>query len=409
MSRLAEITIFTKEGGPLTKRIALLKDGNFRADGSPCLMAKGTARRHPVPDVHALAATISELKSNQALALGRLRDGLPGEVAITTKSRLGDGKAISRSIENFEFTKGVSAWALLDFDEKGMPDEVRQNIEALGGVWETLCAVLPALERSAHVTRRSTSSGLYRTDTGEKLRGSNGLHVFVLVADGADIERFLRNLHERCWLAGLGWNMIGAGGKLLERSIVDRMVGSPERLVFEGKPVLKAPLAQDATHRRPIATDGAALNTSTECPPLTDAEESRLRELRADSIRRLAPEADRVRKEFVEQKAESISARTGKSAAEARQIADEWAGGVLSADVVLPFDRQEFAGCSVADVLADPTRFAGQTLSDPVEGELYGVVKSHGHLSRRRRRVDSEFRPRRCAVHPRRREGERGG
>ena len=51
---------------------------------------------------------------------------------------------------------------------------------------------------------------------------------------GADSERFLRALHDRCWLAGLGWMMVSASGALLERSIVDRMVGGAERLVLIG-------------------------------------------------------------------------------------------------------------------------------------------------------------------------------
>jgi hypothetical protein len=49
-------------------------------------------------------------------------------------------------------------------------------------------------------------------------------HVYLHVQDGAEVERFLRTLHERCWLAGFGWHMVGAGGQLLDRSIVDRMV-----------------------------------------------------------------------------------------------------------------------------------------------------------------------------------------
>lgn len=61
------------------------------------------------------------------------------------------------------------------------------------------------------------------------------MHVFILVQDGRDCERFLKTLHLRCWLAGFGWMMVGAGGQLLERSIVDRVVGSPERLGFEGR------------------------------------------------------------------------------------------------------------------------------------------------------------------------------
>ena len=116
--------------------------------------------------------------------------------------------------------------------------------------------VLPALGDVARVTRRSTSAGLSRSDTGEPLPGSDGMHVYVAAKDGADSERFLRALHERCWLAGLGWMMVSTSGALLERSIVDRTVGGPERLVFEGGPVLVPPLQQDKESRRAIAVDG---------------------------------------------------------------------------------------------------------------------------------------------------------
>jgi hypothetical protein len=104
--------------------------------------------------------------------------------------------------------------------------------------------------------RRSTSAGLFRTDTGEKIAGSDGIHTYVLIKDGADSERFLKALHQRCWLCGLGWLMTGAAGQLLERSIIDRAVGRPERLVFEGPPALIPPLEQDQESRRPIVHEG---------------------------------------------------------------------------------------------------------------------------------------------------------
>jgi hypothetical protein len=50
--------------------------------------------------------------------------------------------------------------------------------------------------------------------------------------------------------------------------------------------------------------------------------------------------------------------------------------GVLLPDVVLPFDDPAFAGCSVADVIADPDKFEGATLADPLEGVDYGVCKA---------------------------------
>jgi hypothetical protein len=44
--------------------------------------------------------------------------------------------------------------------------------------------------------------------------------------------------------------------------------------------------------------------------------------------------------------------------------------------VVLPFDDEDLAGTTVADVLADPGRFEDATLADPIEGILYGAGKA---------------------------------
>ena len=44
--------------------------------------------------------------------------------------------------------------------------------------------------------------------------------------------------------------------------------------------------------------------------------------------------------------------------------------------MVLPFDDADLAGETVADVLADPTRFEDATLADPLEGVAYGAGKA---------------------------------
>ena len=99
-------------------------------------------------------------------------------------------------------------------------------------------------------------------------RAQAGQHVYLLALDGADVERFVLDAHARCWLAGFGWMMVGAGGQLLERSIVDRMVAAPERLWFEGAPILVPPLEQDAEARRARVVEGEILDTLVACPPL---------------------------------------------------------------------------------------------------------------------------------------------
>jgi hypothetical protein len=139
------------------------------------------------------------------------------------------------------------------------------------------------------------------------------------VRDGADIERFLKTFHLRCWLAGLGWMMVGAGGQL-ERSIVDRMVGAPERLVFEGGPVIEPPLQQDRDSRRPIAIEGDTLDTVVACPPLSIVELSQLNTLRAKWSSRLADEAGKTRRAFIASQAQALAARKGLALAEAEKV-----------------------------------------------------------------------------------------
>jgi hypothetical protein len=377
-----EITGFAKAGGPLTKRIALGPDGKPVSDGSACVMGSGAARRLRFPSIEEFADCIGNLAQNEAIALGALRPGLPDQVEIATRAKLeklngtAGPKIIARIAEEICYRPRHRGLALLDFDTKGMPSSVEARLEELGGFWPAMIAVCPELKGVARVTRRSTSAGLYRADTGEQFAGTGGLHVYVLVSNAADIERFLAALHARCWLAGLGWLMVGAGGQPLERSIVDRMVGGPERLVFEGAPVLEAPLAQDCAKRKPIVRHGDALDTLAACPPLTIAEQAELKSLRAKEAHRLAPERTKARESFIAAQVKKIVERTGAAPHIAAAIAEKQCEGVLLPDVVLPFDDPELNGTTVAQVLADPALYEGATLADPLEGVEYGRCKA---------------------------------
>jgi hypothetical protein len=375
----SEIVCFTKSGGPLTKRIYLTEDGSSKSDGSACVMSHGIAQRFQISGVARLGKLLEQLQPNQAIALGALRAGLPDKAEITTKGALNGSTrpdVIARTGANIIYRPGQSAFALIDFDTKGMPPEVCARLDELGGCWPALLSVIPGLCKVARITRASTSAGLYRSDSGEAVPGSNGEHIYIAVRDGADVERFLKTLHERCWLNGLGWMMIGAGGQLLERSIVDRMVGPPERLVFEGAPSLEPPLAQDLKARRPIVTEGDALDTHTACPPLTVREKARLQELRSKDAHRLAGDSAKARAAFIDKQSAQLAKRTGVSRQVAKDIIAKQCKGELLPLVALPFDAPELEGKTVADVLADPERFEGETLADPLEGIEYGRGKA---------------------------------
>ena len=185
--KMAEITLFTKSGGILTKRISLAADGSVKSDGSACKMSQGVARRVEVAGVKQLVEVIDQVQPNQAIALGVLKPDLPDVVKVVTKKEFASGAVrsdvIARTSDAIIYRNEHPAFALLDFDTKGMPPDVATELKRLGGFWEALLSVLPAFGDVAHLVRRSTSSGLSRSDTGEELPGSDGLHVYVAGAE----------------------------------------------------------------------------------------------------------------------------------------------------------------------------------------------------------------------------------
>ncbi len=381
---MIEITHLEKVGGPLTKRISLSPDGTLKSDGSACLMARGNAQRVRLPDLGHVAALIQSFGSQEAIALGAMRQDLPDHVRVVTQGQLArlngttpqPAGTIARTSTYISYEPGRPALALIDVDCKGMPDTVETRIKQAGGFWKAFVSVLPEMETTGRIVRRSTSTGISRTDTGEALPGSDGLHIYLHVQDGGDVERFLETLHERAWLAGFGWHMVGVAGQLLDRSIVDRMVYAAERLVFEGAPVLAPPLAQDQEARRPTVFDHPPLDTKEACPLLRIAEQARLKELKSKSANILAPSRAKARDHFIGQHADRMAASLGISEQEARRIIGRQTEGVLLPHLVLPWDDAEFAGCTVADILKDPDRFVGATMADPLEGVTYGSGKA---------------------------------
>lgn len=372
-----EITLIQKRGpNPvMSKRIFLDAQGVLRSDGSQCLMAQGTARRATAETANVLAKHIMACGSDQAIALGALKTGLPASVPITVPGkRKDDPRAITRSREFIDYLPGVAGWALIDFDIKGMPPPVAASIEAAGCMWNALVSVAPGLGRAARVSRASTSSGLFRTDTGVALGGTGGSHHYVLVKDAGDIERLLRDLHDRCWLHGMGWHVIGGAGQLLDRSLVDRMVAYGERLCFEGAPIIEPPLAQDQVKRIAEAFEGDAVDSLLIVSRLTEYERSRVKEAKEASAEALGKTASEARARHDRALADKLSVRWGMPLTSALRLVAARHRGVLMPYLELEFDH--LGAHTVADVLADPDGFVGETLADPLEGVDYGRCKA---------------------------------
>ena len=368
-----EITIFRKARGVLSKRISLNKAGGIEADGSECRMTEGSACRFQLNGVEALADLIEQMPSEEALALGQLRPELPDKVKVILTRELNDKRppdVIARTAEFLHYGSGAPAYMLLDYDRKGQPKEVTDKLKELGGFWKAITAVVPKITGVARVTRSSTSAGLYHRRTDVWLGSNAGQHVYIAVKDGSDIKRALETLRERLWLSGLGYYVVGASGQLLDRSIIDAGVFGPERLVFEGAPILVPPVAQDNAERRPQAVAGETVDTTEAISPLSDDERAKVAQLKAAARERLKPEAAVERKAW----AKKFAARHGLSEEAAERIATDAANYTLQPEFELEFD--ELGGCTVREVLADPDTYVGQTLADPVEGIAYGRGKA---------------------------------
>ncbi len=368
------ITRMRKAGSALLcKRITAGDDGKPVSDGSPCAMTNGTATRvEIVTGAAGLADLIAVLDPSEALVLGD-HVAEADEIRITRAKNAAPARACyGRTLQTFRFRAGKPAVVLLDFDQKGMPDKVADLIDTLGGFETALSLLLPKLESYARVVRASTSAGIYNKETGEKFPASGGQHLYLFAQDGADVPRFLRDLQARAWLEGLGWIMVAARGAKLVRSIVDTSVGSPERLVFEGPPLVVAPLAQDREARRPIAHDGEPIDTGTACPPLTAEEERQFQSLVTEAKRVAEPEAEAAIEKAAGKLAQDCAIPIETARATIRASHE---GRLLSWDEV-HFDDDEIGVVSVADILADPEHYHGETLADPLEGRDYGKGKA---------------------------------
>ena len=374
-----EITLLKKSDGILSKVITAAVDGSPVSDGSACRMSSGMAKRMSLPDgAQTLADLIEKMAPNEALSLGRLVSSVGKSAPVTTVSRLKSAPvgAIARSRDFLEFMPDAPAFMLLDIDRKGMPQAVVDRIDAAGGVVPLLTELFPELMKAARVERASTSAGISNTATGQAFAGSGGMHIYLLVEDGADIPRALAALCDRLWLNRCGWLNVGSAGQVLVRSPVDASVGSPERLCFEGAPIVEPPLTQDLDARRPSVAPGLAADTRRAIPPLSEAEHGLLEQIRGAERRRIAAEVI-ARREAADLKlSREIADREGIPIEVARRQVAARHENILMPEIALVMDDDTLGNVTVADVLKNPNRFIGETLADPLEGPAYGRCKA---------------------------------
>jgi len=221
-----KITIFSSENGNLNKSIFL--DGRKTSNA---LLYKGKFTTKEIPNLKTLQKELKKLKSNQAIGLGINKNA---DMGIIT-SRNSDPKT-ARSKENFEWNKDLNL-ILLDYDYFEGLKEINNTHEFRN----TLIEIEPLFTYCEMLILPSSSSRIFKDN--KLFMNSRGLHCYIIIR--GDVDKFRDNLWYSCWAKGFGAIKLAADGSILPRTIFDKAVFSPERLVFETAPELEKGLVQE--------------------------------------------------------------------------------------------------------------------------------------------------------------------
>ncbi|ANY80634.1 hypothetical protein BB934_22365 [Microvirga ossetica] len=318
---------------------------------------------------------LDELGTHQAIGLGILRDGVVRSV-ITTLGQLArmpehdEPDVRARSLSHFTFHDGPG---LLLIDN----DNGRNTADLLA-------AVCPPMRGVASLTRAAMSASVIHPGLGLAVP-SAGEHVYCILDDQRCSKEALEILHKACFVAGHGRIDLSRAGSFLQRSAVDRAVGSPERLVFEGRPIVESPLI---VRERPFVARGGDVLRIAELRAWAEARDiaARYREC----VIALESDPDLIERRRAVQAAhratlEEHHRQAGMPVAEARRKAERTVrslarsslkSGVIRLDPDDVFVTRDRGRVSYRVMLADPAAWEGCTGFDPEEGESYGHCAS---------------------------------
>lgn len=332
-------------------------------------MVEGHAKVVSVANVDEFAALLQTLKPSQAFAYG-IPAVAEGPV-MTRQSWLSAGKpasAVCRTKESMQWPDGPGVF-LLDYDPAD-PSKVLTRDDLIKAV-ETVC---PGLAECSLVHGESSSSNIYREDTGAQVRGLAGQRIYFLVENAIDIPEAGERLQTHLWANGYGHIMISAAGSLLPRTVVDSTVWQTNRLDFAAGAECVLPLVQ--RRGAPFVRPGRLVRLLTDIQKPSDADEQRARRAIEAAKAAAAPEAARVKEEHIDRLAARMAG--GNASADAVEAARATVrraieGGLLAGDFLIPVvENGEVVPVSAKDILDNPAKYHGADTLDPAEPEYDG-------------------------------------
>jgi len=324
----------------------------------------GTAQHVEFETLEKFAETLTTLKPHQAISVGRLKsDPSAGvEVPFATVSNNPDG-LITRSLKHFEFIKGPGP-GFIDTDISDVPDAVAGRVIRLGGIFNALTCIWPELTTAESLVVPSSSSGIQTPDG--SILSKDSAHIYFILDDQSKMKELVTRLTAWAWFHDLAYFRVSKAGNLLERSIVDVAVASPERLIYEAPPILRDGIIK--LHTPPVYRPGRHMFLPAWPPEDWKAKREAARQA-------AQPEADKVRAVWIEGRVQSYVARGHNPVEAAQAVKNMLDGGVLHDDDTLISPNGPIR---VGDLLDDPVLSKQNVpLADPLEGPEYGMGVAH--------------------------------
>jgi len=266
----------------VTKKYSLNADGTLSKTAEPTI-SNYRANRIGVSSAYDFAQALDQFDPHTSLALGVTDPQYDG---CWTSAK--DTGKFSRTAKNktsgyFEFPKQPGAM-LLDVDDCDFTPAQFFSI---------LHDIAPEIIPAAKVIRYSSSAGIYAgNDLKTKL---NKYHVYIFLKDVSDCKRLGDILFNRLLLAGYGVSKVGKNGTVYVRTLIDKAVWSPERIIYEAAPHIGPGLRRVVPPTEVV--EGGILDSYV-IKDLTPVEVAQVSRIEAEIRASVAKEADAIKAEY---------------------------------------------------------------------------------------------------------------
>lgn len=360
----------SKDAGILTKVIRL-EDSKLIKDASHCRMAKGTIETVTC-SVGEFCQLLRQLRPNQAIVHGTssypsARLCSKASYAKAQETATDSSPVITRTLKHISYPNRPGL-LLLDHD-KARDNAVATKEKATQTFMpqeliSVLAEIHPEIANAAWVSTPSTSACIF-DEAGNELRGEGaGAHIYLFPQDVSDVQRYLKVLWQRLILAGYGRIELSRSGAMLPRTLVDRSVGSPERLDFVAGAVCKDGLEQRLPE--PYLHEGGLIDTRS-LSELTKAENRRLEAILNDLREQAKPFQASIQETYLKQETGKLAEVKKIDLDVARGVVQTRQKHILPDNDVLYFAQNNGEPVSVSEVLQAKEMYDGKSLADPLE------------------------------------------